>query len=305
MFSVAKIALLFPGQGAQAVGMGSSLLSRSPLAKGLFDEASEVLGFDLEKLCREGPETELHLTRNSQPALFVHSAAALADFYEQRPEVSDQVVAVAGLSLGEYSALYAAGSLDFASGVRLVASRGEAMQDAASAVASGMSSVIGVDLDQVASFCDRARVDGEILQVANLLCPGNVAISGHAASLSRCEELVSDAGFKFIRLAVAGAFHTSIMQPAEEALRSAISQTELRDARVPLVSNVDAQPHQASVEFRELLPRQLVSPVQWESSLGRLIAMGVEQFYEIGTGRVLTGTLKRVNRKVPCEAFGD
>jgi len=302
---VAKIALLFPGQGAQAVGMGSSLLTRSSVAKRLFDEASQTLGFDLEKLCREGPDTELHLTRNSQPALFVHSAAALADFYEQRPEISEQVVAVAGLSLGEYSALYAAGALDFQAGVRLVASRGAAMQEAASAVASGMSSIIGVDLDQVVMFCDQARIDGEILQVANLLCPGNVAISGHAASLARCEELVSGAGFKFIRLAVAGAFHTSIMQPAEDALRLAISHTELREAKVPLVSNVDAMPHRAAEEFRELLPKQLVSPVLWESSLGRLIAMGVEQFYEIGTGRVLTGTLKRVNRKVPCEAFGD
>jgi len=305
VLSVAKIALLFPGQGAQVVGMGSSLIARSPLAKGLFDQASQILGFDLERLCREGPETELHLTRNSQPALFVHSAAALADLYEQRPEIVDQVVAVAGLSLGEYSALYAAGALDFASGVRLVAARGAAMQDAASSVSSGMASIIGVELEHVSGFCDQARIDGEILQVANLLCPGNIAISGHAASLSRCEEIVTGAGFKFIRLSVAGAFHTSIMQPAEEALRFAISQTELRDARVPLVANVDAQPHQDSAAFRELLPRQLVSPVQWESSLGRLIAMGIEQFYEIGTGRVLTGTLKRVNRKVPCEPFGD
>lgn len=302
---MAKTALLFPGQGAQTLGMGSSLIARSESARGLFSRASEILGFDLADLCANGPEADLHLTRNSQPALFVHSAAALADFREQRPEVTDQVIAVAGLSLGEYSALFAAGSIDFDSGVRLVAARGAAMQEAASKVGSGMASVIGVERAQVEAFCDEAREAGEILQVANLLCPGNIAISGHSASLNRCESLVSEAGFKFIRLSVAGAFHTDIMRPAGDALRAALVATEIRDSKVPLVANVDSQPHQLASEFRELLPEQLVSPVLWEASLRKLIELGVEQFYEIGTGRVLTGTLKRTDRKVPCEAFGD
>jgi [acyl-carrier-protein] S-malonyltransferase len=247
----------------------------------------------------------LNLTSNSQPALFVHSAAALADFFEQRPEVSDQVVAVAGLSLGEYSALFAAGALSFERGVALVAARGRAMQSAASAVSSQMASVIGVDREQVQSFCDQARQPGEILQLANLLCPGNIAISGHTESIRVCENLVSEAGYKFIRLAVAGAFHTDIMRPAVEELQRALEHAQLSDARVPLVANVDAQLHDRASEFAGLLPRQIVSPVLWEASLRKLLDMGVEQFYEIGTGRVLTGTLKRTDRKAPCEAFGD
>ena len=302
---MAKVALLFPGQGAQTVGMAEGLLARSESARGLFSTASEILGFDLAALCLNGPDTELNLTSNSQPALFVHSAAALEDFYEQRPEVSDQVVAVAGLSLGEYSALFAAGALSFERGVALVAARGRAMQSAASAVSSQMASVIGVDREHVQSFCDQARQPGEILQLANLLCPGNIAISGHTESIRVCENLVSESGYKFIRLAVAGAFHTDIMGPAVEELQRALEHAQLIDARVPLVANVDAQLHDRASDFADLLPRQIVSPVLWEASLRKLLDMGVEQFYEIGTGRVLTGTLKRTDRKAPCEAFGD
>jgi len=302
---VAKVALLFPGQGAQAVGMATGLLARSEHARSLFSKASEILGYDLASLCTAGPETQLNLTSNSQPALFVHSAAALADFYQQRPEVAQQVVAVAGLSLGEYSALYAAGALTFENGVALVAARGQAMQRAASAVSSSMASVIGVEADQVRAFCDQAREPGEILQLANLLCPGNIAISGHSKSIDACDKLVSEAGFKFIRLAVAGAFHTDIMKPAVAELESALTRSGVSDAKVPLIANVDAKAHQRAAEFVELLPRQIVSPVLWESSLRALLEMGVEQFYEIGTGRVLTGTLKRTDRKAPCEAFGD
>jgi len=302
---VAKTALLFPGQGAQTVGMGVGLRQRSVRARQLFEIASELLGYDLGKLCGEGPEAELSRTVHSQPALFVHSVAALADFFEQHPEIQDQVAFVAGLSLGEYSALYAAGSLGFEDGVRLVAARGSAMQSAASAVPSGMASILGLERDQVDALCDASRNPGEILQVANLLCPGNIAISGHASSLDRCEQNASAAGAKFIRLSVAGAFHTNIMAPAVAALTEAIQHAHLQPARIPLVSNVDALPHQSADEFARLLTRQILSPVQWESSLRKMIADGVEQFYEIGAGRVLTGTMKRTDRKVPCEAFGD
>lgn len=302
---MAKVALLFPGQGAQTVGMAAVLVSRSERAKALFSRASDILGFDLLALCSAGPESELNRTSNCQPALFVHSAAALAEFNSERPEVAEQVVAVAGLSLGEYSALYAADAISFEEGVMLVAARGRAMQDAASAVSSGMASVIGLEYDQVRDYCDRARVPGQILQPANLLCPGNIAISGHAESIEACGKLVSDDGFKFIRLSVAGAFHTAIMQPAVAELQKALAKVRLSDSKIPLVANVDAQEHTRASEFEGLLPRQIVSPVLWEASLRRLLAMGVEQFYEIGTGRVLTGTLKRTDRKAPCEAFGD
>lgn len=301
-----NIALLFPGQGAQTVGMGSGLLERSDVARRLFATASEILGFDLAKLCVEGPEDQLHLTNNSQPALFVHSMAALADFYEQHPQVEGQITAVAGLSLGEYSALCCAGAISFEDGVRLVKERGAAMQEAASAVPSGMASVLGCERAQVEEICDKARRPGEILQVANLLCPGNIAISGHLGSIDDAEGVSTASGAsRFIRLNVAGAFHTAIMEPAVTRLNAAIQSTKFSDLRFPIVANVDATSHSKPEEIAELLGRQMISPVLWEQSLQTLLQSGVEQFYEIGAGRVLAGTLKRINRKMPCECFGD
>jgi [acyl-carrier-protein] S-malonyltransferase len=303
---VPNIALLFPGQGAQFLGMGKGLLDRSPKARELFQQASSILGYDLAKLCVDGPESDLHLTNHSQPALFVHSMAALGDFFEKHPAIMESVVAVAGLSLGEYSALACAQAITFEEGVRLVQQRGAAMQDAASAVPSGMASVLGLDQDQVAAVCDAARQPGEILQIANLLCPGNIAISGHAASIEAAEVKAAEAGaMRTIRLTVAGAFHTNIMLPAVERLSKAIAVTQFHPSRFPLYSNVDAQPHVNPDEFAPLLTKQMVSPVQWEQTLRNLLAAGVDQFYEIGAGRVLAGTLKRIDRKIPCECFGD
>lgn len=301
-----KIALLFPGQGAQSVGMGKGLLERSQVARDLFSRASELLGIDLVQLCLEGPDEKLHQTNHSQPALFVHSVAALYALREERPELLDSVVAVAGLSLGEYSALAAAEALSFDDGVRLVRARGEAMQDAATAVSSGMASVLGLDPSQVQALCDQSRRPGEILQVANLLCPGNIAISGQSASLDSAESKATEAGAsRFIRLNVAGAFHTDIMKPAVDRLATAISQTKLQPLRFPIIANVDAQAHRDPAEVGSLLTKQMISPVLWEQSLRTLIAMGVDLFYEIGAGRVLAGTLKRIDRKAQCECFGD
>lgn len=301
-----KVALLFPGQGAQFLGMGKGLSDRSPAARELFQRASSILGYDLAKLCAEGPESDLHLTNFSQPALFVHSMAALTDFLAHRDGILDSVVAVAGLSLGEYSALCCADAISFDDGVRLVQQRGAAMQDAASAIPSGMASVLGLSREQVDAVCDAARLPGEILQVANLLCPGNIAISGHAASLDASEAKATEAGAsRFIRLSVAGAFHTDIMQPAVERLQNALVSTHFNDPRFPLYANVDAQPHTLASDFPPLLTKQVVSPVLWERTLSQLLASGVDQFYEIGAGRVLAGTLKRVDRKAACECFGD
>jgi [acyl-carrier-protein] S-malonyltransferase len=303
---VPNIALLFPGQGAQFLGMGKGLLERSEKAQALFATASEILGYDLGKLCVDGPEDQLHLTNHSQPALFVHSMAAFADFLEQNPGVLDSVVAVAGLSLGEYSALASANAISFEDGVRLVQQRGAAMQDAATAVPSGMASVLGLSCEQLEAVCNSARQPGEILQIANLLCPGNVAVSGHTASIDAVADAAAAAGaMKTIRLNVAGAFHTDIMQPAVERLGVALAATTFYNARFPLFSNVDAQPHAMADEFSPLLLKQVVSPVQWESTLRNLLSIGVDQFYEIGAGRVLAGTLKRVDRKAACECFGD
>lgn len=300
-------ALLFPGQGAQTVGMGQGLTQRSADAKNLFAEASDILGFDLLKLCHEGPAEELNRTEYSQPALFVHSYAALKELETLRPELWSSVTAVAGLSLGEYTAVAAAGGITFADGVRLVQARGRAMQAAADATPSGMSSVLGLTTEQLDEACQKAtQGPTSFVQLANLLCPGNIAISGHLDALARAEELSTAAGaIKAIRLPVAGAFHTAIMESAVEQLIEALSKVTFQKTRVPVYSNVDAQPHSAAADFVALLPQQVVSPVLWEKSLVELIASGIEQFIEIGAGRVLAGTLKRVNRKVACENIGD
>jgi [acyl-carrier-protein] S-malonyltransferase len=300
-------ALLFPGQGAQEVGMGSQLTQRSQASVALFDEASQILGFDLLKLCTQGPQEELNRTEYSQPALFVHSYAALKDLEAQRPDLWDTVTAVAGLSLGEYTAVAVAGGLSFADGVRLVQARGRAMQAAADAVPSGMSSVLGLTVEQLEDVCTKATQGPDsFVQLANLLCPGNIAISGHLDALARAEELATAAGaIKAIRLQVAGAFHTPIMQPAVSQLIDALAQAKFSNTRVAVFSNVDACPHQQATDFSQLLPQQVVRPVLWEESLNALIASGVDRVIEIGAGRVLAGTLKRINRKMPCENFGD
>jgi [acyl-carrier-protein] S-malonyltransferase len=303
---VPKIALLFPGQGAQQLGMGAGLVARFPEAKSYFDRASTVLGYDLLALCQNGPEDRLNATVYSQPALFVHSVASLASLTQAQPDLMASVVGAAGLSLGEYSALAAAGVLAFEDGVRLVQERGAAMQAAADSQPSGMASVLGLSVEDVHAVCDAARQPGEILQVANLLCPGNTAISGHKASLDAAEAVAIQKGaMKYVRLAVAGAFHTSIMNPAVDRLKQAIAAITMRRADFPIYSNVDAVAHLESEQFAELLAQQVVTPVQWEASLRALIADGVEQFYEVGPGRVLAGTLKRIERKIACECIGD
>ncbi len=300
-------AILFPGQGAQFVGMGSQLTSASIAAKRLYDQAADVLGFDLLALCQHGPTEELGRTEYCQPALYVHSFAALTELQSLRPELWSDVIAVAGLSLGEYTAVAAAGGLSFSDGLRLVQARGQAMQAAADAVASGMSSILGLEISKIEEICRQATGgDGCLVQPANLLCSGNIAISGHLDALQRAEELATASGaMRAIRLQVAGAFHTSIMAPAVDRLVTALGKAQFSSTRVPVYSNVDAQPHTMPADFCSLLPRQVVSPVLWEKSLNEMLAAGVDRFIEVGAGRVLAGTLKRVNRKIPCENFGD
>lgn len=287
--------------------MGVALVERSPVAKDLFAQASELLGFDLLKLCSEGPAEQLNRTEFSQPALFVHSFAALKQLETERPELWDSVSGVAGLSLGEYTAVAAAGGLTFADGVRLVQARGRAMQSAADQVSSGMSSILGLDVDQLTEVCEQATADeNDFVKVANLLCPGNTAVSGHLTAIERAETLSVEAGaMKSVRLPVAGAFHTEIMRSAVATLQEALQNVEFQATRVPVYSNVDASPHRSPDEFRDLLARQVVSPVMWEASLRALLDAGTEGFVEVGTGRVLAGTLKRIQRKMPCENYGD
>ncbi len=297
-----KSAFLFPGQGAQTVGMGAALAANLPAAQVLFDRAADILGYDLLKLCAEGPEEKLNSTVHSQPALYVCSLAALERLKAESPDAAAGCVVTAGLSLGEYTALAFAGALDFDAGLRVVAERGRAMQDAANATPSGMVSLLGLERDTIEELCDQAR-EGEVLQIANLLCPGNIVVSGNKTACARVAALAETAAaMKVIPLAVAGAFHTPLMQPAVDRLKAALAGVEIRKPRVPVLSNVDARPHDDPAEIRELLVRQVVSPVLWEDTMRRVLAdYGVEKCYEIGPGRVLAGLLKRIERRFPCD----
>jgi [acyl-carrier-protein] S-malonyltransferase len=299
---MSRPAFLFPGQGAQSVGMGRQLVATAPQAKTLFERAGKILGYDLLAICLEGPAEKLDSTVYSQPALFVTSLAAVEWLKVHRPDVADSAQAAAGLSLGEYSALVFAGVLSFDDGLRVVQERGRAMQEASDAVPSGMVSILGLDADTIERLCDDARAESEVLQIANFLCPGNIVVSGHRAACERVADLAAKAGaMKTIPLAVAGAFHTRLMQPAVERLRAALASVELKAPRIPVLSNVDATPHSDPGEIRELLVEQVVSPVRWEATIRKMLAHGHGPFWEVGPGRVLRGLLKRIDRKAESD----
>jgi [acyl-carrier-protein] S-malonyltransferase len=295
-----KIAFLFPGQGAQTLGMGRQLCDTVPAARRLFDEAAEILGYPLDEVCWNGPPERLNSTVISQPALFVTSLAALELLHTSAPGAVAECGAAAGLSLGEYTALVFAGALSFRDGLRVVQRRGEAMQAAADAVPSGMISILGLEPAQVEALCASVR-GSDTLQIANLLCPGNVVVSGTFAACAAIESLAAEKGARTLRLAVAGAFHTALMKPADEAVATALNGVEIRPPQVPVWSNVDAQPHADPEEIRSLLVRQVLQPVRWEQTMRNLLAAGFDRFWEIGPGRVLAGLLKRVQRKVDCQ----
>lgn len=292
-----KTAFLFPGQGAQTVGMAGQLCQSLPAAKALFDQASGVLGYDLLGVCANGPAERLNATDISQPAIFVASLAALEQLKATQPDAPNDVVATAGLSLGEYTALVFAGALSFDDGLEVVKTRGEAMQAAAEATPSGMVAILGVDVPDVEALVTEARPAGK-LEIANYLCPGNTVVSGSLPAIERLEQICQQrGGIRATRLAVAGAFHTDIMRPADEKLAAALAGVTVHAPRVPVWSNVDARPHTDPAEIRGLLVKQVLSPVRWEETLRGLLANGVERFYEIGPGRVLAGLMKRVQRK--------
>jgi [acyl-carrier-protein] S-malonyltransferase len=296
---MSKVAFLFPGQGAQTVGMARALCDSVPAARQLFADAAAILGYDLLAVCVNGPAEKLNSTVVSQPAIFVGSLAALESLRQTDAAALGNCSAAAGLSLGEYTALVFAGALTFADGLRLVQQRGQAMQAASDATPSGMVSILGMEQPQVAELCARARGEG-MIQLANLLCPGNLVMSGAAAAIAAVEKHAEAAGGRTIKLSVAGAFHTPLMKPADDILAAALAKVDLKPPHVPVWSNVDAKPHTDPNEIRALLVRQVVEPVLWEQTMRGLLGEGFDKFFEIGPGRVLAGLLKRVQRKAEC-----
>ncbi|NBU39842.1 MAG: acyltransferase domain-containing protein [Planctomycetia bacterium] len=280
--------------------MAGAWVDEHAAAASLFARASDLLGYDLLAVSRHGPADRLNTTAVSQPAILVTSLAALEVLRSREGHPLDAAAITAGLSLGEYTALVFAGVLSFDDAVRLVDVRGRAMQECAERRPGAMVAVLGLDRPAVAALCADCRA-GDVLEVANVLCPGNVVVSGSAAACGRLEEAAPGAGaMKCVRLDVAGAFHTVLMQPAVERLGAALEAVVLRPPRITVVSNVDARSHDDPAEIRALLARQVVGVVEWSDSMAYLLSTGVGTVWEVGPGRVLRGLMKRIDRSVAC-----
>jgi len=299
-----KVTFMFPGQGAQFVGMCEDVTKNVPAAKALFDEASDILGYDLLELCTAGPKEKLDSTVVSQPAIFVASMAAVEKLrQEQGQEAVDAATCAMGLSLGEYSALCFAGAISFADGVRVTKARGEAMQAASDAIDTGMVSVIGLSKEVTEELCKAAsEKSGEKVQIANLLCNGNYAVSG---SMKACDVVTEIAKPDFkarmtVKLAVAGAFHTDFMAPAVDSLKKVLEGIDIKKPRIPVISNVDAKPHSDPATIKDILAKQVTSPVMWEDSVASVLAHGFERATELGPGKVTAGVLKRIDKSAEC-----
>lgn len=302
---MARIAFLFPGQGAQHIGMGQQIAEAYPAAAALYARASEILGYDLAEVCKNGPADRLNSTAVSQPAIYVTSLACLEKVKAEMPDLPGRCEMTAGLSLGEYTALVFAGAMTFEDGLRVVKQRGEAMQAAADATPSGMASILMLPQEQVQQICEQAAKEAGTVQIANLLCPGNIVIAGTHAGVNRAVELAEAASAKVVRLTVAGAFHTEIMKPADEKLAVALSGVKIDSPRIPVISNVDVASHSDPEEIRSILVRQVLNPVRWEDGMKSMLEAGIDEFYEIGPGRVLTSLMKRISRKIPCTVIND
>jgi len=289
-----KLAFLFPGQASQYPGMGRELAGNHPAARSVFDEADRALGFSVSDLCFNGTEEALKLTANTQPAILTVSVAA----YRVLAENGVQPAFVAGHSLGEFSALVAAGGLEFVDAVRLVRRRGEYMQSAVPEGVGAMAAILGLAPAQVAGIC-RQAADGQVVAPANLNSPEQTVISGHAEAVKRAVELASAGGAKrAVILPVSAPFHSSLMQPAAQRLEVDLRATAFHPLRVPLVNNADAELTTSGDEARESLIRQVTLPVRWEESVRELIDQGVNTFVEVGPGRVLTGLLRQIDRSI-------
>jgi [acyl-carrier-protein] S-malonyltransferase len=282
-----KVAFVFPGQGSQYVGMGADWYERDASAKEMFDRADRVLGFGLSKVCFTGPEDELRQTCNTQPAIFLHSIVAAAACTALRPDM------VAGHSLGEYSAVVAAGALSFEDGLHLVRLRGELMQQAGEEEKGTMAALVGLEPRQVEEICAAASSEG-VVRPANFNSPGQIVVSGSVAGVRKAMALAREHGARVVKeLVVSGAFHSPLMESAKEGLKKALDKVTMRDASIPVYANVTAEPVINAGEIRDLLYRQMTSPVQWEATVRNIVRDGGSTVVELGPGKVLQGLVKR------------
>lgn len=296
-----KIAFLFPGQGSQFVGMGKELADQEPSAKAIFDKADERLSMNLSEIIFEGPEDNLKKTENTQPALLTVSTAVL-EVFKQHNISADYT---AGHSLGEYSALVAAGSLSFEDAVFAVRNRGLLMEEAVPAGVGTMAAVIGFDQERLEAITTEVSNKEDSVQVANLNCPGQIVISGTVGGVEKASALAKEEGAKVIPLQVSGPFHSALMKPAAEKFEEILNQIAISDAKTPVIANVTAKSITSKEEIKLKLIEQLYSPVRWEETVRELMDLGVDTFIEIGPGKVLSGLVKKVNRRANVIAVSD
>jgi [acyl-carrier-protein] S-malonyltransferase len=282
--------------------MGKDFFESSPVARDVFDRADEVLGIALSKLCFEGPEERLNQTDISQPAIYVTSVACLAAAEAVGVVCGEAVTAYAGLSLGEYTALHLGGAFSFEDGLRLVAARGKYMQEAAVATPSSMVSIMGADEAAVHQLCEQSA-QGEVLVPANFNAPGQIVVSGATAACERVTRAAESAGFKAIQLKVAGAFHSPLMQRGADRMATELDKAQIRVPHTTVYANVTAQPHADVASIKRLLVDQIVKPVRWEQTMQQLAPQPDARFVELAPGRVLTGLLKKINRRLPVESL--
>jgi len=299
-----KIALIFPGQGSQIVGMGDDLAKQFKLCRDIFEQADQILGFKLSKILWEGPTEAINDTVNTQPALFVHSIAALKLFESEFPNIKPALIA--GHSLGEITALVAARSISFESGLKLVRRRGELMQEAGSISPGGMAAILGMDVNKLEEICSEASNEIEVVQVANDNCPGQIVISGNKSALERAMLAAKENGARKIRpLAVSIAAHSILMEIAQRGFVEAINDIDgFQDSFVPVISNVKASPLSHASDLKQDILAQLTSRVRWTESVQYIYSCGISTFIEIGSGSVLTGLLKRINENCIGHSYG-